>query len=169
MDRSCDVTVVPASVDASELLDYDGICLSNGPGDPQPETYAIETVRTLLRKEIPILGICLGHQILSLALGADVFKLKFGHHGANHPVRNEETKKVEITVQNHGFAVEEKSLRNLGLDVTHLNLNDGTVEGMRHRSLPVFSVQYHPEANPGPHDARYLFDRFIGLMEENKT
>ncbi len=169
VDRSCDVTVVPASVEASELLDYDGICLSNGPGDPQPVTYAIETVRTLLKKEIPILGICLGHQILALARGADVFKLKFGPPGANHPVRNEETKKVEVTVQNHGFAVEEKSLRNLGVDVTHLNLNDGTVEGMRHRSLPAFSVQYHPEASPGPHDARYLFDRFIGLMEKNKT
>ncbi|MHC4608471.1 MAG: glutamine-hydrolyzing carbamoyl-phosphate synthase small subunit [Planctomycetota bacterium] len=163
----CDVTVYPATVRADELLGggHDGYCISNGPGDPDAVRYAIGTVRDLLEKDVPLFGICLGHQILSLALGAKTFKLPFGHHGVNHPVRREETGEVEITSQNHGFAVSEESLKKLGVEVTHINLNDRTVEGMRHKSRPVFSVQYHPEASPGPHDSRYLFDRFLELME----
>lgn len=163
----CDVTIFPANTDYEDIIKYkpDGVCLSNGPGDPSPVKYAIECVKGIIKKEIPIFGICLGHQILSLALGAKVFKLKFGHHGANHPVKNLKTNKIEITSQNHGFAVDEKSLDGLGLEVTHINLNDQTVEGVRHKSLPLFSVQYHPEASPGPHDARYLFDKFCKLME----
>jgi carbamoyl-phosphate synthase small subunit len=164
----CDVTVYPAAAPASELEKHDGVCLSNGPGDPSAVTYTIESVKGLLRKEKPVFGICLGHQILGLALGAKVFKLKFGHHGANHPIKNLLTQKVEITSQNHGFAVEEKSLQAAGGEVTHVNLNDGAVEGLRHRSLPVFSVQYHPEAAPGPHDASYLFRQFIETMEKRK-
>jgi carbamoyl-phosphate synthase small subunit len=163
--RGCDVTVFPATAKASALADFDGVFLSNGPGDPAAVTYAIETVRELARKETPIFGICLGHQILGLALGAKTYKLKFGHHGANHPVRETATGRVEITSQNHGFAVEEKSLEAAGGEVTHVNLNDGTIEGFRHRSLPVASVQYHPEAAPGPHDAQPLFARFVELME----
>src|SRR5262249_35583784 len=168
VDLGCDVTVYPANVDGKELQNYDGICLSNGPGDPEAVTYTIECVRGLLKKEKPIFGICLGHQILGLALGAKTYKLKFGHHGANHPIRNEITKKVEITSQNHGFAVEQKSLEAVGGEVTHVNLNDGAVEGLRHKSLPVFSVQYHPEAAPGPHDASYLFKQFLKNMEARK-
>jgi carbamoyl-phosphate synthase small subunit len=164
----CDVTVHPATAAAKDLEGYDGVLLSNGPGDPSAVTYTIETVKGLLKKEIPVFGICLGHQILGLALGAKVFKLKFGHHGANHPIKHLETGKVEITSQNHGFAVEEKSLQAAGGEVTHLNLNDGAVEGLRHKSLPVFSVQYHPEAAPGPHDASYLFRRFLENMEACK-
>jgi carbamoyl-phosphate synthase small subunit len=164
----CDVTVYPANVAAKELEKYDGVCLSNGPGDPEAVTYTIAAVKDLLKKEKPIFGICLGHQILGLALGAKTYKLKFGHHGANHPIRNEITKKVEITSQNHGFAVEEKSLEAAGGEVTHVNLNDGAVEGLRHKSLPVFSVQYHPEAAPGPHDASYLFQQFLKNMETKK-
>ena len=164
----CDVTVHPATVTAKELEGYDGVCLSNGPGDPAVVTYTIETVKGLLKKETPIFGICLGHQILGLALGAKTYKLAFGHHGANHPIKNLKTGKVEITSQNHGFCVEEKTLRAAGGEVTHVNLNDGAVEGLRHTSLPVFSVQYHPEAAPGPRDARYLFDQFIATMDAQK-
>ena len=131
-------------------------------------TYTIESVKGLLKKEKPIFGICLGHQILGLALGAKTYKLKFGHHGANHPIRNEITKKVEITSQNHGFCVEQKSLEAVGGEVTHTNLNDGAVEGLRHKSLPVFSVQYHQESAPGPHDASYLFHQFLKNMEAKK-
>jgi carbamoyl-phosphate synthase small subunit len=166
--RGCDVTVFPASVPAKELEKFDGVCLSNGPGDPEAVTYTVATVKDLLKQEMPIFGICLGHQILGLALGAKTYKLKFGHHGANHPIRNEITKKVEITSQNHGFAVEEKSLQAVGGEVTHINLNDGAVEGLRHKTLPVFAVQYHPEAAPGPHDADYLFQEFLKTMEANK-
>ena len=164
----CDVTVYPADAPAKELEKYDGVCLSNGPGDPEAVTYTIATVKDLLKKDMPIFGICLGHQILGLALGAKTYKLKFGHHGANHPIRNEITKKVEITSQNHGFCVEQKSLEAVGGEVTHVNLNDGAVQGLRHKSMPVFSVQYHPEAAPGPHDASYLFQQFLKNMETKK-
>jgi carbamoyl-phosphate synthase small subunit len=160
------VTVVPASTHADKILalNPDGLFLSNGPGDPQGISYAIENVRTLLDK-IPIFGICLGHQILALALGAKTFKLKFGHHGSNHPVKDLKTEEIEITAQNHNFAVDSDSLNGTGLEVTHLSLNDNTVEGMRHTKLPVFSVQYHPEASPGPHDSIHLFKRFVKLIE----
>ncbi len=158
------VTVLPGSSSADEILshDPDGIFLSNGPGDPEPIDYAIKTIRGLLGEK-PIFGICLGHQLLSLACGAETFKLKFGHRGANQPVQNLETQSVEITSQNHGFAVNEDSLPP-EIEVTHRNLNDGTIEGVRHRDLPAFSVQYHPEASAGPHDSNYLFDRFRELI-----
>jgi len=154
------VTVVPGSATADEVLSLnpDGIFLSNGPGDPEPLTYAIETIRGLLGKK-PIFGICLGHQLLSLACGARSFKLKFGHRGANQPVQNLATGEVEITSQNHGFAIADDDLPS-HLEVTHRNLNDGTIEGVRHKELPAFSVQYHPEASAGPHDSAYLFHRF---------
>ncbi|REJ93846.1 MAG: carbamoyl-phosphate synthase small subunit [Planctomycetota bacterium] len=163
------VTVMPGTATAAEVLahDPDGIFLSNGPGDPEPLTYAIETIRELLGQR-PVFGICLGHQLLSLACGAKTFKLKFGHRGANQPVQDLATKVVEITSQNHGFAVDEDSLPD-ELEVTHRNLNDGTIEGVRHRSLPAFSVQYHPEASAGPHDSRYLFDRFRELIQPSLT
>lgn len=163
----CRVRVVPAETAAEEVLSQkpDGIFLSNGPGDPAACRYAVRTVERLVGLK-PIFGICLGHQILGLALGAKTFKLKFGHHGANHPVKNLITEKVEITAQNHGFAVDPKTLKSAGLELTHINLNDQTVEGMRHTDYPIFSVQYHPEASPGPHDADYLFDEFIALMKE---
>jgi carbamoyl-phosphate synthase small subunit len=166
----CDVTVYPAHATAKELIDkgYDGVVLSNGPGDPAAVTYTIEATRELVRKGVPLFGICLGHQILGIALGARVYKLPFGHHGANHPVKELATGKVEITSQNHGFAVDEKSCPDVGVEVTHVNLNDGTVEGFKHRSLPVFSVQYHPEASPGPHDSRYVFDQFIKMMDAGR-
>ena len=164
VQAGCDVTVHPATASAKELEGYDGICISNGPGDPSAVTYTIETVKELIRKEMPMFGICLGHQITGLALGAKAYKLKFGHHGANHPVRDERTKKVEITSQNHGFSIDAKSLVAVGGEVTHVNLNDDTVEGLRHKSLPVFSVQYHPEAAPGPRDADYLFGEFMKAM-----
>ena len=161
----CDVEVVPADTGAAAVLERKphGIFLSNGPGDPEAVPYLIETVRGLAGKA-PIFGICLGNQILGLALGGSTYKLKFGHHGGNHPVRDLETGRVEITSQNHGFAVDPRSIEKLGLVETHVNLNDGTSEGMRHRELPIFSVQYHPEASPGPHDAHYLFRRFADLM-----
>jgi carbamoyl-phosphate synthase small subunit len=167
IDHGCDVTVVPAKTSADDVLALkpDGVFLSNGPGDPEPINYAIENIRKLLGR-VPIFGICLGHQLCGLALGGRTFKLKFGHHGSNHPVMNLLTRKVEITAQNHGFCVDPDSLPSSDVEVTHVNLNDHTNEGMRHRSLPLFSVQYHPEASPGPHDARYLFNDFIALMNE---
>ncbi|MGB0036048.1 MAG: glutamine-hydrolyzing carbamoyl-phosphate synthase small subunit [Candidatus Acidiferrales bacterium] len=166
MDHSCDVTVVPAQTSAEDVLALkpDGVFLSNGPGDPEPVGYAIQNIRKLLGRT-PIFGICLGHQLCGLALGGRTFKLKFGHHGSNHPVKNLITQKVEITAQNHGFCVDPDSLPSSDVEITHVNLNDHTNEGMRHRSLPLFSVQYHPEASPGPHDARYLFDDFIAMMK----
>ncbi|MGH7382170.1 MAG: glutamine-hydrolyzing carbamoyl-phosphate synthase small subunit [Candidatus Methylomirabilales bacterium] len=170
VSAGCDVFIVPAFVTADEILAYnpDGILLSNGPGDPEGVTYLIETTRRLIGRR-PIFGICLGHQILGLALGGRTYKLKFGHHGANHPVKELHTGKVEITTQNHGFAVDIDSIPGGEVELTHVNLNDGTVEGMRHTRLPIFSVQYHPEASPGPHDSRYLFDRFVALMERGRA
>lgn len=161
------VTVVPSATRAADVLalNPDGVFLSNGPGDPEAVDYAIRNIRELLGKK-PVFGICLGHQILGLALGGRTFKLKFGHHGGNHPVLNVERKQVEITAQNHGFAVDPDSLNLNEIDVTHVNLNDNTVEGFAHRSIPAFSVQYHPEASPGPHDSYYLFERFFRLMKE---
>ena len=167
VDHGCDVTVVPAKTAAEDVLALkpQGVFLSNGPGDPEPATYAVENIRKLAGR-VPIFGICLGHQLCGLALGGRTFKLKFGHHGANHPVKNLRTEKVEITSQNHGFCVDPDSLPSSEVEITHLNLNDHTNEGLRHRELPLFSVQYHPEASPGPHDARYLFDDFISLMRD---
>jgi len=163
-DMGCRVTVVPGTATADEVLGYepDGVFLSNGPGDPEPITYAQETIRGLLGKR-PIFGICLGHQLLSLACGAKTFKLKFGHRGANQPVMDHTTGKVEITTQNHGFAVAPEGLPD-ELEVTHTNLNDNTIEGVRHRKYPAFSVQYHPEASAGPHDSGYLFGRFRDML-----
>jgi carbamoyl-phosphate synthase small subunit len=167
VDHGCDVTVVPAKTSAEDVLALkpNGVFLSNGPGDPEPITYAVANIKKLLGR-VPIFGICLGHQLCGLALGGKTFKLKFGHHGSNHPVKNLRTQKVEITAQNHGFCVDPESLPSSDVEITHVNLNDHTNEGMRHRSLPLFSVQYHPEASPGPHDARYLFDDFIALMKD---
>ena len=163
----CDVEVVPANMSAMEVLKKkpDGVLLSNGPGDPSAVTYAVETVKSLLGK-VPVLGICLGHQILALALGGKTYKLKFGHRGANHPVKNLQTGKIEITSQNHGFCVDMDSLNNKDIELTHLNLNDNTVEGIRCKNFAAFSVQYHPEASPGPHDSSYLFETFIELMDK---
>ena len=167
VDHGCDVTVVPARTSAEDVLGMrpSGVFLSNGPGDPEPIGYAIENIRKLVGR-VPIFGICLGHQLCGLALGGRTYKLKFGHHGSNHPVKNLRTGKVEITAQNHGFCVDPDSLPASAVEITHVNLNDQTNEGMRHRSLPLFSVQYHPEASPGPHDARYLFEEFVGMMKE---
>jgi carbamoyl-phosphate synthase small subunit len=162
----CEVQVFPADAPAADLLASgpDGVFLSNGPGDPAALTYAIDNVRELVNAERPMFGICLGHQILGLAVGGETFKLKFGHRGANHPVKELTSGKVEITSQNHGFAVDPGSLP-ADVRVTHLNLYDGTVEGFRHMTKPIFSVQYHPEASPGPHDADYLFRQFLESME----
>ncbi len=171
--HGCDVYVVPAATSAKAVLARkpDGVFLSNGPGDPAPVSYAIETIRQLLGK-VPIFGICLGHQLLALALGAKTYKLKFGHRGANHPVKNLKTGKIEITSQNHGFCVDMDSLAAKDVELTHLNLNDNTNEGIRCDRMNAFSVQYHPEASPGPHDSNYLFERFVTLMsadQSNKT
>jgi carbamoyl-phosphate synthase small subunit len=164
--HGCDVRVYPALTPASELLATkpDGVFLSNGPGDPAVLTYAIDNAKALVKSDVPVFGICLGHQVLGLAMGGSTFKLKFGHRGANHPVKKLDTGKVEITSQNHGFAVDPKTLPD-DVVVTHLNLYDGTVEGLKHKTHPVFCVQYHPEASPGPHDADYLFDDFIAMIE----
>lgn len=166
--RGCNVTVMPYNTTAEEVIKCrpDGIFLSNGPGDPEDVTPVIELVKAL-RGKYPIFGICLGHQIISLAAGAKTYKLKFGHRGGNHPVKNLETGKIEITSQNHSYAVKEDSLAGTGLTVTHLNILDKTVEGVRDEKNKIFSVQYHPESAPGPQDSAYLFDRFIALMEEN--
>ena len=163
-DEGCELTVFPASIKAEDILSFepDGVFLSNGPGDPLAVTYGIETVKKLLGK-VPLFGICLGHQILALALGASTFKLKFGHRGINHPVRNNEKNTVEITSQNHGFAVDLDSLPPNVIS-THINLNDNTSGGIRCTDIPAFSVQYHPESSPGPHDSRYLFNQFIEMM-----
>ena len=167
--HGCDVTVFPAQTTADKILDFnpDGIFLSNGPGDPSAVSYGIEAVKKLLGKK-PIFGICLGHQILALALGAKTFKLKFGHRGINHPVKNLENGTVEITSQNHGFAVELDTLPK-NIIPTHVNLNDNTSEGIRCKDIPAFSVQYHPESSPGPHDSRYLFKQFVDLMDAKKN
>jgi carbamoyl-phosphate synthase small subunit len=168
VSAGCDVTVVPADTPAEKVLEMnpDGVFLSNGPGDPEPIVYAQENIRKILGKK-PLFGICLGHQLLSIALGGKTYKLKFGHRGGNQPVQRGEDRRVEITAQNHGFAVDGASIDNEAV-LTHRNLNDNTVEGLIHKTLPAFSVQYHPEASPGPHDARYLFDRFIEMMEKEK-
>jgi carbamoyl-phosphate synthase small subunit len=167
VERGCRVTVVPATTPAADVLalDPDGVFLSNGPGDPAMVTYGIDAVKDLLGKK-PLFGICLGHQILGLALGGETYKLRFGHHGANQPVRNNDNSAVEISSHNHGFAVKADSLPD-GVEVTHVNLNDECVEGLRVRDLQAFGVQYHPEAAPGPHDAAYLFDEFVGMMKKD--
>jgi carbamoyl-phosphate synthase small subunit len=171
LDADCDLTVVPATWTAEQILTQlkpDGIMLTNGPGDPADAGYAVETVRQLVAHgRVPIFGICLGHQILALALGASTYKLPYGHRGANHPVKDLGSGRVYITSQNHGYAVDERTLPD-GVAVTHRNLNDGTVEGLLHRHLPVFSVQYHPEANPGPRESRYLFERFLSLIDRKQ-
>src|SRR5467141_337141 len=166
--HACRITVVPSDHPADDALalNPDGIFLSNGPGDPAAVHYAIKSLKMLVDKK-PIFGICLGHQLLALALGAKTFKLKFGHRGANHPVKNLLTGNIEITSQNHGFAVDPESLNPASVEITHVNLNDGTNEGFRHRELPIFCVQYHPEASPGPHDSDYLFGQFVEMMREH--
>ncbi|MFC1517044.1 glutamine-hydrolyzing carbamoyl-phosphate synthase small subunit [Candidatus Margulisiibacteriota bacterium] len=164
--RDCQLTVVPAQTSAEEVLamDPDGFFLSNGPGDPEPVIYAIETIKKLIESNKPVFGICLGHQLIGLALGGKTYKLKFGHRGGNQPVKDLLTGKVEITSQNHGFCVDINSLPKDIVEITHLNLNDQTAEGLQHKAKPVFCVQYHPEASPGPHDSKYLFDRFVGVL-----
>ena len=167
LQHGCRVTVVPAETSAAQVRDLkpDGLFLSNGPGDPEPINYAVGNIKKLIG-HVPVFGICLGHQLCGLALGGKTFKLKFGHHGSNHPVKNLLTEQVEITAQNHGFCVDPDSLPSSKVEVTHINLNDHTNEGMRHKSLPLFSVQYHPEASPGPHDSHYLFTQFTDMMKE---
>jgi carbamoyl-phosphate synthase small subunit len=166
----CRVTVVPAQTPAEDVLALkpDGVFLSNGPGDPEPCTYAVDNIRRLMGRQ-PIFGICLGHQLTGIALGGKTFKLKFGHHGGNHPVKQLNTGKIEITAHNHNFAVDPDSLPQSEVELTHIDLNDQTLEGLRHRNLPLFSVQYHPEASPGPHDSHYLFKDFVKMMEEWKS
>ncbi len=170
VSRGCKVTVLPAQATAKDALAYkpDGIFLSNGPGDPEPCDYAIKTIQTLVDTGIPTFGICLGHQLLALACGAKTIKMKFGHHGANHPVQDVESKRVYITSQNHGFAVDQKSLPN-NVEVTHISLFDGSLQGITLKDKPAFSFQGHPEASPGPTEMRYLFDRFISMMQERKA
>jgi carbamoyl-phosphate synthase small subunit len=165
--HDCDVTVYPATTHADEILNakFDGVLLSNGPGDPEPVTYAQENIRHLVGK-LPLFGICLGHQLLGLALGGRTYKLKFGHRGANHPVKDLRSGRVEITAQNHGFSVDPDSLSENDVEFTHINLNDQTLEGFRHRREPVLAVQYHPEAAPGPHDSFYVFGEFLKMIEE---
>jgi len=168
LKHGCEATVVPAKTSAEAILKLkpDGFLLSNGPGDPEAVKYVIDTTRELLGK-LPIFGICLGHQMLGLALGGKTYKLKFGHHGANHPVKDLRSGNISITVQNHGFCVDVNSLNKSDIELTHINLNDQTSEGMRHKKLPVFSVQFHPEASAGPHDAGYLFGEFINMMKRH--
>jgi carbamoyl-phosphate synthase small subunit len=170
VERGIKVTVLPPDTTAEEIRRHrpDGLFISNGPGDPAVLDYAVKPIKGVLN-EMPIFGICLGHQLLGRAIGAQTYKLKFGHRGGNQPVMNLDTGRVEITSQNHGFAVDRKSLESAGGVVTHLNLNDNTVEGFRHKTLPVFCVQYHPEASPGPHDAAYLFDAFVEMMKTKKA
>jgi carbamoyl-phosphate synthase small subunit len=167
--EGCRVTVVPAETKAEDVfaLKPDGVFLSNGPGDPEPVDYAVKAIRQFLGR-VPVFGICLGHQLTGIALGGKTYKLKFGHHGGNHPVRNNATGKVEITAHNHNFAVDPDSINANEVELTHVDLNDNTLEGLRHKTLPLFSVQYHPEAAPGPHDSNYLFHDFRKLMEEWK-
>jgi carbamoyl-phosphate synthase small subunit len=165
----CRVTVVPAETTAEDVLALkpDGVFLSNGPGDPEPVDYAVRAIRGLMGR-VPVFGICLGHQLCGLALGGRTYKLKFGHHGGNHPVRNNATGKVEITAHNHNVAVDPDSINANEVELTHVDLNDQTLEGLRHKTLPLFSVQDHPEAAPGPHDSHYLFRDFRQMMEEWK-
>jgi carbamoyl-phosphate synthase small subunit len=167
--EGCRVTVVPAQTTAAEVMGLkpDGVFLSNGPGDPEPVDYAVQAIRDMMGR-VPVFGICLGHQLCGLALGGKTYKLKFGHHGGNHPVRNNTTGKVEITAHNHNFAVDPDSIKANDVELTHVDLNDNTLEGLRHKTLPLFSVQYHPEAAPGPHDSHYLFRDFREMMEEWK-
>ncbi len=164
--KGCTILLLPADADPETIdrLDPHGLFLSNGPGDPAAVNYAVETIRNQIGKR-PLFGICLGHQLVGLALGGKTFKLKFGHRGANQPVKDLKTGKVEITSQNHGFCVDMESLKDQDIELSHINLNDNTLEGLVHKKIPLFSVQYHPEASPGPHDATYLFDRFIEMME----
>jgi carbamoyl-phosphate synthase small subunit len=167
--ENCQVTVVPAETSAGDVLALkpDGVFLSNGPGDPEPVDYAVQAIRDMMGRT-PVFGICLGHQLCGLALGGRTYKLKFGHHGGNHPVRNNSTGKIEITAHNHNFAVDPDSINANEVELTHVDLNDQTLEGLRHKTLPLFSVQYHPEAAPGPHDSHYLFRDFRNMMEEWK-